>query len=295
MVAGAGGAGAGAAALVPTATTWPTGFLVTWAPVWVRDSSLPSTQTSSKVTLCSPATPLVVVFLVPLARVASSWLVTPNATAWVSLTDFFSTRLIGDGQALGERGLGRRVDAVLRAEGDLELLEGVGDGRAGAGDGLAAAVDVDGDVLGGGDGQRQAGTAERLGPRHRQLRGVGADPELGQGGVDRGGGRPVVGRLAVHGDGQLAAVADDDRVAVVERRVGGRLHDVVLTDGDVLLREEVADGAAEDVHRGGVAIQRQAHGLVVLGHGQGTDGHDGHGRALGGPTQRTRDQGGSKS
>ena len=80
--------------MVPTATTWLTGFLVTWAPVWLRDSSLPSTHTSSKVTLCSPATPLVVVFLVPLARVASSWLVTPNATAWVSLTDFFSTRLI---------------------------------------------------------------------------------------------------------------------------------------------------------------------------------------------------------
>src|SRR6478735_12421733 len=84
----------GVAALVPTATTWLTGFLVTAAPVWLRDSSLPSTHTSSKVTLCSPATPLVVVFLVPLARVASSWLVTPNATAWVSLTDFFSTRLI---------------------------------------------------------------------------------------------------------------------------------------------------------------------------------------------------------
>src|SRR6478609_12203150 len=91
---GVAGAGAGAAALVPTATTWLTGFLVTEAPVWLRDSSLPSTHTSSKVTLCSPATPLVVVFLVPLARVASSWLVTPNATAWVSLTDFFSTRLI---------------------------------------------------------------------------------------------------------------------------------------------------------------------------------------------------------
>ena len=54
--------------------------------------------------------------------------------------------------------------------------------------------------------------------QYLQLRGVGADAELGERGVDRGGGRPVVGRLAVHGDGQLAAVADDDGVAVVERR-----------------------------------------------------------------------------
>src|SRR6478752_1921721 len=81
--AGVVAAGAGAATLVPTATTWFTGFLVTCVPVWLRDSSLPSTHTSSKVALCSPATPWVVVFLVPLARVASSWLVTPNATGWV--------------------------------------------------------------------------------------------------------------------------------------------------------------------------------------------------------------------
>src|SRR6478609_2763781 len=119
-----------------------------------------------------------------------------------------------DGQPLSERGLGCRVDAVLRTEGDLELLEGVGDGRAGAGDGLAGAVDGDRDVLGGGDGERKAGPAERLGPRDGQLRGVGADAELGEGAVDGRGGRPVVGGLAVLGDGELAAVTHDDRVAV---------------------------------------------------------------------------------
>ena len=62
--------------------------------------------------------------------------------------------------------------------------------------------------------------------------------------VDRGGRRPVLLGRAVDRDRQLASVAHRDVVAVAHRGGERGDHDVVRADGDVLLVEDVGDGAS---------------------------------------------------
>ncbi len=91
--------------------------------------------------------------------------------------------------------------------------------------------------------------------------------------VDGGGGRPVLLGLPVDRDRQLAAVAHRDVVTVVDRGGEGGNHDVVRADRDVLLVEDVGDGGPEDVDRGGLPVDGDLDGLVVVGHTDRTGGH----------------------
>jgi hypothetical protein len=86
---------------------------------------------------------------------------------------------------------------------------------------------------------------------------------------------------------ELAAVADRDTVTVADLRGEGRDDDVVLTELDVLLLEDIRHGGPEDVDRAGPAVDRDLHGLVVEGHAHRSGGHDERGDTLGGGTKGT--------
>ena len=98
-------------------------------------------------------------------------------------------------------------------------------------------------------------------------------------------------RLAVDGDGQLAAVADRDVVAVVDgaSRAEGTTTSCGPTAMSCLSRTS-ATVDAEDVHRGGLPVDGDLHGLVVVGHADRTGGHDEGGGALGDVTKGSREQ-----
>ena len=153
-----------------------------------------------------------------------------------------------------DRGRHRRGDDVGGALGDSELGEHAEDRVARRRDAAGLAVDHDADLLGGGHREGEPVTPEGLRAGCRENGTVGADVQVVEGTVDRGGRGPVLLRLTVDGHRQEPAVAHGDAVTVTHLRVE-RGHDVVVgADGDVLLLEDIGDGAAEDVHRGRLPV-----------------------------------------
>ena len=147
-----------------------------------------------------------------------------------------------------------------------ELGERVADGEGGHGLlPCLLAAELDGEGLGGDDGEVHAGAAD-LGAAAGGHVGVAeAEADLVERGGHVGGGHPVAVALPVDLDVEGAAVLHGDGGAVGDRRGGAGGDDVVVPDGDVLGLQHVADVVAEGADLLGLAVDRQGDGLAHRG------------------------------
>ncbi len=131
-------------------------------------------------------------------------------------------------------------------------------------------VHVDGQALAT-DGRRAAG---------RELGSLGLQTHGSQRAVHVARGGPERLLRAVEVDGHLAAVLHRDPLPVGHRGVGRGRHQVVLTDRDALLVEDVGDAAREGAHLGLLAVDGHGDVLVDGGVAEGSTG-DSEGRHTG--------------
>ncbi|GHI23430.1 hypothetical protein Shyd_48010 [Streptomyces hydrogenans] len=87
-------------------------------------------------------------------------------------------------------------------------------------------------------------------------------------------------RVAVEGEGDRSAVAEDDLVAAGQRLAGGRRDQVVLADLQALVGEELPHVVGEGVQGARDAVDGEPHGLVVGDEGAGAAGQEGDDEGL---------------
>ncbi len=125
-----------------------------------------------------------------------------------------------------------------------------------------AVLGHEGDLLGSGDGDVHAVTADVVAAAGRQVRAGEALADLVEGRGHGGGGHPVLRLVAVDAQRQLTREPHRDLGAVVDGLVGGGQHDVAVGELDALAGEDVTDVVAERVDLGLLAVEGQGHGLA---------------------------------
>lgn len=186
----------------------------------------------------------------------------------------------GDRPAVAREARGVDGGGVVAVQGDARLGEGLVDGGRVGAQGAFLAVGHEGHGAFGADGEGQAGAGDPCGGGGGEVRPLDPDPEGAQGSRHGVGGRPDLAADAVEGEGERPPVVDDDLVAVVEARAGGRGDDVVRADGDALLRQEPGDVVSEGVQGPGRAVDLQPDGLVVGDERGGAAGQEGDDEGL---------------